>query len=899
MSTDLREGPSERAIRREQAVGAGLALAVCLAAALALSSGTAKSLQVSSFPFAPIAMAWAIFDLLTASFLFARFSVSGRPVFGWVGAAYGCSGLLTLSYLAAYLGLFGTAAKTLGDQQIEGALYTAWHALFATLVPIGILLDARRPQRESTGRSTVSVWPSVAATVAGATLISVAVYAWRDRLPVFALDGVMEPSLSHAMLFVVGLSGAALTVVLVVCRHRLYGYPLWLCVALLTSTLEAALNSASLVLFSVAWDVGKLLTLATSSFVMVRVLVTVLRMYTSISEIMALRSHDAAARLRAIWRIATSEGLGEHDHLQLVLDVATSNIRSLRPFFGVLGRLDEGSVLVTAVSRFGDPAVHERASQTYRVDARVPLTDGVYAALHAAGGTLIWQPPIDVPGELAARAGWRTAIGTVIQVGVQTHFLVFGTPDRLDADRLVEADVAFVEVVASIVNRRYFASLQLERLHFQAEHDPLTGTYNRTIFRRLGRVATAGNSLRAVVLIDLDAFAEVNHRHGQMTGDAIIVEVAAALSRVDQRDVVARVAGDEFAVLVQSAGGSERDLAESFAAYERIFQQPFSTGDREGKEFVAVTASLGIALVDEGQAAFEPLLSRAAVALEHAKTVGGSTTAIFGPELEALFNERSLERAELIDALDTNALFLEYQPTFELNTGTVTGAEALVRWQHPTRGVVRPDVLLPAIQRANLLRELTYWVMRQVARDFGGAGLPHGFRCFINTPAQVLDSESFVNTLNQILVGSPGLAEHLGIEVTESEVMHRVERAIETLARVRTLGLVVAVDDFGTGYSSLNYLKRLPVDVLKLDKTFIDGLPDDPKDVALADVFLALSKQFGFASVGEGIETEAQAEWLRSHGCMIGQGFLYSKPIAHAALMNLVRESPSQTPRPI
>jgi EAL domain-containing protein (putative c-di-GMP-specific phosphodiesterase class I) len=183
---------------------------------------------------------------------------------------------------------------------------------------------------------------------------------------------------------------------------------------------------------------------------------------------------------------------------------------------------------------------------------------------------------------------------------------------------------------------------------------------------------------------------------------------------------------------------------------------------------------------------------------------------------------------------------------------------------------------------------MTTWVVRRIARDFKGIVLPDGFRCYFNVPAHILESETFLLDIGQAIASNPGLIRSLGLEITESEVMNKVERAIDALKRVRRLGLLVAVDDFGTGHSSLSYLKRLPIDVVKLDKAFIDGLPTDRKDVALAELFLSLTKELSLISVGEGIETEEQAEWLSAHGCLIGQGYLFSRPVGFERLLELI-----------
>jgi EAL domain-containing protein (putative c-di-GMP-specific phosphodiesterase class I) len=353
--------------------------------------------------------------------------------------------------------------------------------------------------------------------------------------------------------------------------------------------------------------------------------------------------------------------------------------------------------------------------------------------------------------------------------------------------------------------------------------------------------------------------------------------------------------GDDFAVLLRSDGGVDT-LALRLHEYERVFHRPFHTGDRDGKLFLTVTASLGAAQAGQEQHSFDEAVTKAGIALDHSKQNGGSRGTVFGDDLEHVALERSLERTEINAAFHNDEFVLEYQPTFEMHTRAIVGAEALIRWNHPTRGRLPPFAFLEAIKRANLLGALTNWVMQRIERDLLASPLPGALRCYFNVPSQVLDSDSFLINLQQILETNPSLATKLGVEITESDVMDKVERAIETLKVVRKLGLLVAIDDFGTGYSSLSYLKRLPIDVVKLDKSFIDGLPHDQNDTALANMFLALTKQFALVSVGEGIETEQQAEWLRANGCMVGQGFLFSRPIPYADLIELIKTSDAGRP---
>jgi EAL domain-containing protein (putative c-di-GMP-specific phosphodiesterase class I) len=285
---------------------------------------------------------------------------------------------------------------------------------------------------------------------------------------------------------------------------------------------------------------------------------------------------------------------------------------------------------------------------------------------------------------------------------------------------------------------------------------------------------------------------------------------------------------------------------------------------------------------------FEEALARADVALDNAKEHGGARGIVFGPDLETVATQRVLERDAVLAALHNEEFVLEYQPTFRMTTREIAGAEALLRWDHPTRGRLQPFAFLSAVRRANLLTEVTSWIVARIARDFAGVAVPSGLRVYFNAPAHALESETFLLGLEETLAAHPGFADQLGIEITESEAMNRVERAIEALERIRRLGLLVAIDDFGTGYSSLSYLKRLPIDIVKLDKNFIDGIPDGANDVALAEMFLTLTRQFSLISVGEGIETERQAAWLLEHGCMIGQGYLFARPLPLGALLELL-----------
>jgi predicted signal transduction protein with EAL and GGDEF domain len=346
---------------------------------------------------------------------------------------------------------------------------------------------------------------------------------------------------------------------------------------------------------------------------------------------------------------------------------------------------------------------------------------------------------------------------------------------------------------------------------------------------------------------------------------------------VDEDASVFRIGGDEFAVVLHRDPAS-RSTAARADAFREAFAQPFATGERTFPRFIPVLASLGGAELQLPMT-YDDLMQRAAVALEESQANGGGKVTVYDAAMIAQVQLRRFASDELLAAMARNEFFVEYQPTVELNARSIAGAEALIRWNHPTRGRLAPSEFLDAAKRAGLMAELTHWLIARLVEDFRNVVLPAGFRCYFNVPAHVLEDLTFSDTLDDIMRVNPGIAARLGLEVTETDVMNQVERAIESLNSVRRLGLLVAVDDFGTGYSSMGYLKRLPIDCVKLDGSFIKGLPGDPRDENLAKLFLGITSQFSLVSVAEGVETEEQARWLADQGCMLGQGYLFSKPL--------------------
>jgi len=579
-------------------------------------------------------------------------------------------------------------------------------------------------------------------------------------------------------------------------------------------------------------------------------------------------ARQSARRIRALGELFRSSGAPVGDAASEMLRIASVCLRPGKTMFARLSRLEGRQVIVLAAIDASEGAANALSHTSAR---RFPLEGSTEGLLLAAGGT-------HALGD-AGNSGWRNSIGASYIVGEERFFLMFGSPDAMDDDPFAEDDVAYVDVVASI-----FSDVATQRyLHaqeaFRAEHDALTGLPKRSLLHREIREAIEGTRGFSVALANLDGFRYINDRDGHDMGDRVLSGIANGLRSVTGNGFVARIGGDEFGILLPTGVTVESAIA-GVAPYAAVFREPLNAGDHRGSNIIAVNASIGIARYPRDGRNVEDLLRRASVALDVAKQRGGSTTVVFDKSMETILKESHLRLVELTDAIFGNQLLLEYQPTFELKTRRVVGAEALVRWDHPRRGRIGPNEFIDFAERNGLVGALTSWVVDQIAYDLAGChdDLPPGFRIFFNLAPQLLDSDAFITRLHDLLSARPYLADHLGIEVTETTAMQNVDRALYTIALLREWGIAVAIDDFGTGYSSLSYLKQLKVDVVKIDRAFVSNLPDNQEDAALGEMMLRIIDRFGFTTLAEGIETEEQAAWLTEHGCVLGQGFLVAKP---------------------
>ena len=488
-----------------------------------------------------------------------------------------------------------------------------------------------------------------------------------------------------------------------------------------------------------------------------------------------------------------------------------------------------------------------------------------------------------------------------------------GTSVRLTltaAPVLAEGDVVGIEAVARDVTRQQALE---ERLAREAQHDPLTGLANRVLFRErveraLLRAAewspppSSGEGAQAsppdaaqpaasgptpgrhvaVLFIDLDDFKTINDSLGHAEGDRLLEEVAARLLKATRGfDLVARLGGDEFGVLLD---GMMRET-DARSVVDRItasLARPVSLGHRE----LMVGASLGVAHARDARNADE-LLRNADVAMYHAKTAGKGRHAEFDHAMHAAAVARLELAGDLRHAVDRGELRLTYQPVVELTTGRIVGAEALLRWNRPGHGAVAPLAFIPVAEETGLIVPIGRWVLREACAQLARwrATLPdaESLTMNVNVSARQLEQRAFVEEVRSALEDTGLPASKLALEITESVLVQHGDATLATLHALKSLGITLAIDDFGTGYSSLGYLQRFPVDVLKIDRAFVDGVTRGGSNAALARTIVALGDALGLRAVAEGVEQVGQQEALASLGCQLGQGYLFARPLEVAA----------------
>ncbi len=421
---------------------------------------------------------------------------------------------------------------------------------------------------------------------------------------------------------------------------------------------------------------------------------------------------------------------------------------------------------------------------------------------------------------------------------------------------------------------------QEARIEYLAHHDPLTGLPNRAALgmyleQALSRARMQAAKL-AVMVIDLDNFKTINDSLGHRAGDQLLCEIARRLARqASESDHVIRLGGDEFVLLLENV----EDAATVERKAELLMQLIGDTCELDGHELHA-TPSIGISLFPRDGESSETLMRNADTAMYEAKASGRNHFRFFTAAMNAAVNRRLVLESELWQALSHNQLVLHYQPQVDLMNGGIVGVEALVRWSHPQRGMVPPAEFIPVAEETGLILTLGHWVLltacRQ-ARAWLDAGLEMG-EMAVNISAHQFRQPDFVQSVRAVLAETGLPAGRLELEITETAVMHSADTSVATLAELKAMGVRLAIDDFGTGYSSLAYLRRFPIDRLKIDRAFVADLESDPEAASLVASIIALGRSLGLRLVAEGVENSAQADFLRGMACERVQGFHFYRP---------------------
>lgn len=439
-----------------------------------------------------------------------------------------------------------------------------------------------------------------------------------------------------------------------------------------------------------------------------------------------------------------------------------------------------------------------------------------------------------------------------------------------------------------------------QRAHFLATRDVLTGLTNRQAFNdRLDRAIKYSeryNLKLAVLLLDIDRFKSVNETLGHQAGDALLKEVGARLrASIRETDVVARVGGDEFLFMllnIQEAYNAARVAEHILGAFDK----PLIINGRE----LFLTATIGIALYPEDGTNLWTLIRNADTAMHIGKRTSHQRYKFYAADMNNRAMKRLEMEADLRQALKRKEFVLHFQPQVNGQRDRIIATEALVRWQHPTQGMVPPNDFIPLTEETGMIIGLGEWVLHEACRrnrawqDAGYAPI----RIAVNVSPRQFEQPTFVDTVKQVLQDTRLDPRWLELELTEGAVMQDADKTIEALKELKHLGCRVSIDDFGTGYSSLGYLKRFPIDMLKVDKSFVDDVPGKPDDVAIVKAILAMAQSLSLETIAEGIETAEQSTFMHGLGCNYQQGYWFYKPMPYEQMTGVLNGLGSGTDSP-
>jgi len=466
--------------------------------------------------------------------------------------------------------------------------------------------------------------------------------------------------------------------------------------------------------------------------------------------------------------------------------------------------------------------------------------------------------------------------------------------EALGSNLIDHPGIRGVVITSRDVSERHTAK---KRDQYLAQHDGLTGLPNGLLMQdRLHQAisqARRGGGLVALMFVDLDRFKTVNDSFGRVIGDTLLKQVAQRLTAcLRDTDTVARLGGDEFTIMLPDATNAQ-GVGEVAQRVLSEFARPFSDGEQE----LYVSASIGISLFPRDGSDPDELVKHADRAMYSAKDAGRNSYRYFTEDLNREVREKVMLESGLRRAIERGELRLLYQPKIDLASGKIIGAEALVRWQHPKLGLILPAKFIPVAEESGLIAPLGEWVLRTACAQWRSWQREIVAPIMaINVSARQFHQRNLAEAVVSAMAESSVDPGHLEIELTESAIMHDVQASISTLQRLKSHGISISIDDFGTGYSSLSYLKRLPLDILKIDQSFVRDIDTDKNDAALVRTIIGLARNLGMKVLAEGVENFSQLSFLNAYGCNFGQGFLFGKPLAPEAFAELMQKQTGPEP---
>ena len=553
---------------------------------------------------------------------------------------------------------------------------------------------------------------------------------------------------------------------------------------------------------------------------------------------------------------------------------------------------DSVRILVVEDNKSYAELIEQMLGNDFAADHAPTLGDAVAALQHESGYSCVLLdlrlPGTDRLDAVEAIQALAPDSPVVVLTGMEDSELALDAMKAGVQDYLYKGDIEPETLRRSVM---YAMERKRAQLAHEALHDPLTALPNRTLFRDRCLQALAGigraTSGIGVLFIDLDSFKQVNDSLGHTAGDRLLVEAADRIRHALRAgDTVSRFGGDEFTVLASTLD-SRHDAVELAQRVTQALGGAFRLAERE----VLLTCSIGISFTFDRGADPDTLIHEVDIAMYRSKERGGACYEVFGQSLRARTVKRRELETELRAALENDELRVAYQPQVELETGRMTGLEALARWQHPERGLVPAGEFIRVAEDTGMIHGLGRWVLAQACRDFSGwlatGTLDDDVQIAVNLSPRQLARADVVDATAAALAETGIDPSRLCLEVTEGAIVSHAARAGSVLRRLKALGVTIAIDDFGVGYASLGYLERFPIDQLKIDRSLVDGVATESRKKRVVATVMALAETLDLDVIAEGIERPEDAAELVGLGCRIGQGFLYARPTEGPLLQRL------------